>query len=240
VPASPLVSGDPTATSRLVPRWGLFLFTLPLLLAGSARSDTRIVLDGGRVSIHAESTPLAEILGRFAKATGAEIVFESTQPRQILSVGIEADSEVEALVRLLEGQGVNYALRLDPTGREVEMVVISAKAGLAAAAAPPTRTPRTLPPMERTPEDVDQTQTFVPEIAEEPDPASSGNIPERVINPVFGPSQPQPPSAASYPGSVAAPGTTPAGAPASPAPRPSYPDSPSYPGRASYPGSPRE
>jgi hypothetical protein len=205
-------------------------------MGGSARSDTRIVLDGGRVSIHAESTPLAEILGRFAKATGAEIVFESTQPRQILSVGIEADSEVDALVRLLEGQGVNYAVRLDPTGREIEMLVINAKAGLAAAAASPTRTPRTPPPMERSPEDIDQTPTFAPDVVEEPEPSPSGNVPERVINPVWSPSQPEPPGAASYPGTIAAPGTAP-----SPSSSPSArPDSPAYPGRASYPGSSRE
>lgn len=219
------------------------VLVLPLLMEGSARSDTRVLLDGGRVSIHAESTPLSEVLSRFAQVTGAEIVFESTRPQQLVSVGIETGSEAEALVRLLEGQGLNYALRLDPTGRKVELLFISSPKGGTGAATLPS--PRTLRPglrPERPHEEPEETQTFAPDIVEEPDPTMSGTVQERVINPVWAPTQPEAPVTASYPGTsaVPAPGPGMVPSPASSAPPPSYPDSPSYPGRASYPGSSRE
>jgi hypothetical protein len=206
-------------------------------MGGSARSDTRVLLDGGRVSIHAESARLAEVLSRFGQVTGTEIVFQSAQPEQLVSVGIETDSEAEALMRLLEGQGVNYVLRLDPTGREVEMIIITAKA--AAAGSPPPGAigaRRPLISQERAPEEVEQ--TF--EVIEEPDPAAlSGSVPERQTNTVFGPAQPEAPAAASYPGMV--PGAAPSQSSPSPSsPSPSaFPGPIAYPGRASYPG-PRE
>jgi len=227
------------------------LLALPLA-GGAARSDTRVLLDHGRVSIHSESAPLAEVLSRFAEATGAKIVYETARPRQLVSVVIEASSATEAVARLLEGQGLNYVLRLDPTGQNVEMLVLTGSAAPPAAAGGGSRTPRS--PAAPPPEEMDEVppeegdQTFAPDAAEGQDPSMP---PEDAMNPgmlapwpgaVPGappglepsnpgapsgsaapePGQPQPPAPASYPGG------------------PPVPPPPVYPGPASYPGSPGE
>ncbi len=130
------------------------LLAVPLVVTGDVRPDARVLLlDQGRVSIHSKSTPLTEILSRFAQATGAEIVYESARPRQLVSVVIEAGTAAEAIAQLLEGQGLNYALRLDPTGKKVEMLVITGSTSPTPAAAGAGRSPRPVAPAVRSPEE---------------------------------------------------------------------------------------
>jgi hypothetical protein len=211
-----------------------------------------VLLDRERVSIHSESTPLADILTRFAQATGAKVVYEAARPRQLVSVVIDAGSAAEAIAMLLEGQGLNYVLRLDPTGQKVEMLVVTGSAGPPAASARATRAPRS--PAASPPEEIQEVppgevdQPFAPDAAEGQDPSVP---PEDAQNPALvapwpgavpgappglepsnpeaptgsaspEPGQPQPPAPASYPGS------------------PPVPPPPVYPGPASYPGSPGE
>ena len=173
----------PVARVRLVIRLTALLLALPLA-GGAARSDTRVLLDPGRVSIHSESAPLAEVLSRFAEATGAKIVYETARPRQLVSVVIEASSAAEAITRLLEGQGLNYVLRLDPTGQNVEMLVVTGSAAPPAAAGGASRTSRA--PAAPPPEEMDEAppgevdQTFAPDAAEGQDPSMP---PEDAMNP---------------------------------------------------------
>jgi len=96
---------------------------LPLLAVGSP-SAIDVSVRADRVVVHSTAAPLSDILTRFAQAAGAELVYESSRPRQLVSVGIEAGSQAEALSRLLEGQGLNYALRLGPNGRDIQLLVI--------------------------------------------------------------------------------------------------------------------
>ena len=207
-------------------------------MGGSAHSDTQVKVDAGRVTIHAASTPLADILSRFGQVTGAEVVYETTRPQQVVSVGIDTDSEADAVLRLLEGQGLNYVLRLDPTGREVEMLVIVGKAGTAGPTAATggsanTRRERASRPPEPEP-DEDVIQTFTPEpVVEEPAertvvaPPSPPSLPspspsDRGGIPVWNPSQPQTPVPVSNPGTMRPPTLPTVPAPSAPAPA-SYP-----------------
>jgi hypothetical protein len=234
------------------------LLALPLLPGPSARSDTPVLLvDHGRVSIHASSAPLAEILGRFAQATGAEVVYEAPRPRQLVSVVIDAGSAAEAIAQLLEGQGLNYVLRLDPSGQKVEMLVITGSTSPAAASAGAARPQRPGPTVTRTPEELSDAAPgeldlpFVPGAESPEPPAPPETSPDDATDSV-----PPPPWPGAVPG--AAPGMTPAspsvpsGLPAmepvqpqppaaasypGPAPvSPPIPSPPSYPGPASYPG----
>jgi len=244
---------------RLVIRLTALLLALPLA-GGAARSDTRVLLDHGRVSIHSESAPLADILTRFAQATGAKVVYEAARPRQLVSVVIDAGSAAEAIAMLLEGQGLNYVLRLDPTGHNVEMLLVTGSAGPPAASAGATRAPRS--PPAPPPEEMDEVSPgeadapFAPGAAEAQDPSvPPGTSPEDAMNPALAapwpgaapgtapglePSNPEAPSgsAAPQPGQPQppAPASYPGGAPGSPP----VPPPPVYPGPASYPGSPGE
>jgi hypothetical protein len=249
----------PVARGRLIVRLTALLLALPLA-GGAARSETRVLLDHGRVSIHAESAPLTEVLVRFAQATGAEVVYETARPRQLVSVVIEASSAAEAIARLLEGLGLNYVLRLDPTGQNVEMLVLTGSAGPPAAPAGANRAQRSpaAPPPEETyevpPGDVDQ--PFAPDAAEGQDPSVPPvTSPEDATNPALSvpwqgatpgappglePSSPQAPSGSAAPGpgqpQPPAPASYPGGGPGSPP----VPPPPVYPGPASYPGNPGE
>jgi hypothetical protein len=241
---------------QCVLRLTAFLLALPLA-SGAALSDARVVLDRGRVSIHSQSTPLAEILSRFAQATGAEVVYETSRPRQLLSVVIEAPSAAEAIAQLLDGQGLNYALRLDPTGKNVQMLVVTGSGSLPAAAVGPTRTPHSSPAP--APEDegeaLEETdQPIAQDAVEAPDPSAPlGTVPGDVRTPAEAPSwsgaapgvqpgvdstNPAAPSGFPVPqpgfpqppAPASYPATTPVGSPA--------PPPPVYPGPASYPGAP--
>ena len=228
-----------------------------LLASGVVRSDTRVLLDRGRVSIHSQAAPLADILSRFAQATGTKVVYEAARPRQLVSVVIEAGSAAEAIAQLLEGQGLNYALRLDPTGTSVEMLIITGSAS-PTATAEATRTPRASPPSFRAPEEVEEEvpggaeEPFAPDAPEGLDhpPPAPGAPPEDATNPAVGapwpvapgvapgpdPSNPQPPSGPPAPEpappQVPAPVSYPGRAPV----RQPVPSPPVYPGPASYPG----
>ena len=133
------------APSRLVMRLVCVLLALPLAAGETAPFDVRVEVEPGRVCIDARSEPLTEILSRFAKVTGAEILYEAQRPRQIVSVRIEADTAGDALAQLLEGQGLNYALRLDASGRKVEMLVITGSASAVAASGSADRNRRSTP-----------------------------------------------------------------------------------------------
>jgi hypothetical protein len=198
-----------------------------------------VLLDHGRVSIRSESAPLADILTRFAQATGAEVVYEAARPRQLVSVVIEAASPAEAIARLLEGQGLDYALRLDPTGRNVEMLIFTGATSPTAAPAGAGRSPRAFPPPEE-PEEVEPFEsdappaefnvTPVPEANEGPEPSASPGMPpaDLLMTPALGVqgAVPGAPAGAELSSPVAPSGSV--------APEPGQPQPPAV---ASYPGS---
>jgi hypothetical protein len=215
------------------------------LLAVRSQSDVDVTLRDNRVFVRTVRAPLAEILSRFAQATGAEVVYESARPRQLVSVVIEAATTAEAIARLLEGQGLNYAVRLDPTGKNVEMLVITGSTSPPAAAAGAGRTSSPITPAWRPPEEDAEAdageldQPFAPEEPAAPEPAAPPATPpaDSTTNP-----------AARSPWLGGAPGAPPgiessspgpmSGAPpiaGSPTPEPGQPQ---VPGAASYPGSP--
>jgi hypothetical protein len=238
---------------RLVVRLTVLGF-LALPLAGrAALSDARVLLDHGRVTIHSQSAPLADILTRFAQATGAEVVYEAARPRQLMSVAIDATSPAEAIAQLLEGQGLNYALRLDPTGTKVEMLVVTGSGGPVAAAAGASRgarrSPTTIPDetYEETPAEDDAGP--LPDAAEFAEPPAPTDVPmEESLSPGLVPYTGAAPTAPAGVETPPDPGTGTSGAepgsprPPSPASYPAgapvvapVPTPPVFPGPASYP-----
>jgi hypothetical protein len=206
-----------------------------VLLAARSQPDIDVTLRGGRVVVRAVGAPLADILTRFGQATGAQIVYEAPRPRQLVTVVIEADSPAAAVAQLLEGQGLNYVLRLDPVGKGVEMLVIAGSGNATPTSAGAARNPRASPPAFRPPEEEDQSEPgeveapLVPEAAESAEPSTPpgtpGQGPPSPETPpgsaVPEPGRPQPPAPASYPGSAPV--------------NPPAPQPPVFPEPASYP-----
>ncbi|HSD27213.1 MAG TPA: STN domain-containing protein [Vicinamibacteria bacterium] len=203
------------------------------LLATPSHPEVQVTLRDGRVVVRATGAPLAEVLKSFAEATGTEVVYDATRPRQLVTVAIEAGSAAEALAQLLEGQGLNYVLRLDPTGKVVEMLFVAGSASPsptpAGSARNRARPPSFRPPEERAPEEPDEIEpSLAPEGAEGVDP-SAGSPPGDAANPVPG---------EAWPG--IAPGVTPdqepSGSGTPPGSTPPQPGQPQPPAPASYPG----
>lgn len=100
-----------------------------VLLAPSARAEVRVRVASGQVDIDASAAPLADVLDRLARQTGMEIVYEGTPPRQRITLALAGRSATEAVLAILEGQGLNYALVSDPTGTRVQTLIIAGPAG---------------------------------------------------------------------------------------------------------------
>jgi hypothetical protein len=211
------------------------------LLAARPQNDVEVTLQDNRVVVRTLRAPLADVLSRFAQATGTEVVYESARPRQLVSVVIESDSAAGAIAQLLEGQGLNYVLRLDPTGKKVEMLVITGSTSPSAASAGTAR-PGAGPPVLRPPEEDSEVE---PGEADPPFAAEVDESPEPPAPPAPSPAEPQtqtPAMGSPWPGPTpgAAPGmslspglTSPSTISGSPAPEPGQPQ---VPGAASYPG----
>jgi hypothetical protein len=219
---------------RLLLRLAVPLLALPAT-GGAALSDARVDLENGRVSIRSRSAPLSEVLTRFAQATGAEVVYETARPRQLVSVLIDESSPAEAIARLLEGQGLNYALRLDRTGRNVELLVVSGSGTPATAAGTGTaRAPAPARVEEPFEAGEDDEGPIVPDAVEEQEAATPGPGPvDDLTAPQAAPFGGWAPGS-SYGPEPSAPSTAP-GASGFPAPEPAPPQPP---GAASYPSAP--
>jgi hypothetical protein len=109
---------------------------LVLLSGRGLSSGTEVRVVGPRVVVQANGVPLTDVLSRFSQATGTKIVYDAAKPRQLVTVQIDAASQAEALSQLLEGQGLSYALRLDPSGVGVDMLFLMSKGQATASAAP--------------------------------------------------------------------------------------------------------
>jgi hypothetical protein len=116
-----------------------------LLLTGSlAAAEVAIRVAGEEVAVNATAAPLADVLDDLARKTGMEVVYEGSPPRQRVTLALEDRSPTEAVLGILEGQGLNYALVADVTGTRVQKLIVAGPAGTgtisgSGAPAPPTR-----------------------------------------------------------------------------------------------------
>ncbi|HEY7412185.1 MAG TPA: hypothetical protein VII13_15670 [Vicinamibacteria bacterium] len=156
---------------RLVLAFGLALAGVPAMAAPPSVSQS-----GGLVDVTATATPVSEVLDRLARETGMKLVYEGPHPRTLVSVTVTAATPAQAVFRVLEGLGVGYATRLDPTGTKVESLLVVGSSGgppRATGAPPPAmRTFEEKPPPpddeEEVVEDVEgneeePAETFVPD-----------------------------------------------------------------------------
>jgi len=107
---------------------------LCVLAASPLCAEVEVRVADNRVSLHAVSAPLSEILNSLARQTGMRLSCDVPCPRQALTATLENRTPGEAVLSLLEGLGVNYALVMDRSGARVEQLLIL---GTAAAEAPP-------------------------------------------------------------------------------------------------------
>lgn len=151
-----------------------WLFGFALLAARPAAAEVTVAVNDGRVDVAARGAPLSDVLERLARQTGMQVSYEGAPPRNLVTAAVQAATPAQAVLSVLEGLGVNYALQLDRTGREVRTLLLVTTRGNVPAAAPPLPLPRPrIPPPPPPQEDPDEP------MAEEDDPVPHAVRPER-------------------------------------------------------------
>jgi hypothetical protein len=114
-----------------------------LLAAGTASAGVEVRAQGELVDVRSTATPVSEVLDRLGRELGMKVVYESAPPRQALTLSLEGRTPAEAVVGILEGLGLNYALVMDATGTRVKTLMITGAAS--ASAGPPPAPSRPAP-----------------------------------------------------------------------------------------------
>jgi hypothetical protein len=205
-----------------------------------AAAEVNVAVSDGRVNLSARSAPLADVLDRLARQIAMEVTYEGAPPRNLVTAVFQAATPAQAVLSVLEGLGLNYAIQLDRTGRQVRTLLLVSRTGgsampVGAPALPPSVRPPAPPPDESDEEPMVEEDEPAVEVRPER-PGHRMGRPGRPVRPgVFEPSIPSAmpfpaPSAPrpAYPVSPFAPvAPTPGPAPAVPPPQPQDPNSPS-------------
>jgi hypothetical protein len=139
------------------------LTTAAVLVATFGAAQTEVRRSGDKVDVRATAASISEVLDRLARETGMKVSYDGAAPRARISVNIIGVTPVQAVLSVLEGQGLNYAMRMDPTGARVETLLLVS--GGTASASAPAPTPRAPRPVERDPEPPEAEEEAPVEIA---------------------------------------------------------------------------
>ena len=183
---------------------------LALLAARPAAPDTEVRKAGEKLDVRANGAPVSEVLDRIARETGMKVTYDGAPPRARITVTLSGVTPAQAVLAVLEGQGLNYALRMDPRAVRIETLLLVAGSGAGASvpAARPQPGPR---PIDREP-DVAEPEEEAPSEAPAPAPEERRPFPFPGGPPPTGPAMPlalptPPPVAPGAPGASPAPST---------------------------------
>jgi len=88
----------------------------------------------GRIDVTVQSVPLAEALECLSQRTGLKVVYDGVSaPRQLVSTSVKGATIAEAVEKLFEAQGMNYALGLDENGKRAGLLMVSSRPSVASA-----------------------------------------------------------------------------------------------------------
>lgn len=187
-----------------------------LLAAGHGAAQTEVRRSGDKVDVRATASAVSEVLDSLARETGMKVSYDGPPPRARVSVSLTGLTPAQAVLSVLEGQGLNYVLRMDPAGTRVETLLLVAS-GAAAPPATPATPPRPLTgpprPIEREPDTSEPEEEAPSEVAPPPEEKRPG-----LPFPGF-PGFPSPPSGPAMPLTMPTPAPPAAASPAPPAPQ---------------------
>ena len=163
--------------------------TAAVLSAALGAAQTEVRRAGDKLDVRATAAAVSEVLDRIARETGMKVSYDGAPPRARISMNLTGVTPAHAVLSVLEGQGLNYALRLDPSGAKVEtLLLVSGGTSTAAAPQPAPRAPR---PIEREPEPAEAEEEAPPEVAPAVEERRPGfPFPGGFPNPPSGPAMP--------------------------------------------------
>jgi hypothetical protein len=84
-----------------------------------------IQIRGERVDIHADNTPLVQILNGVAWEAKMKIVYDAPPPQDPVTVNIQNATLSDAISDLLRGHGLIYVAKMDAAGTRVDTLVLT-------------------------------------------------------------------------------------------------------------------
>lgn len=117
---------------RYTPPMGRFAIAaaLALILSAPLHAGVEITSSGNRWDVTAAGAPVSEVLDGLARKTRMKVIYEGGIPRTPVTVELRGRTPAEAVLGVLEGLGLNYALVLDVSGTEVETLMIVGTGGV--------------------------------------------------------------------------------------------------------------
>jgi len=159
---------------------------LAALSPASPYAETRVQLNRGRLTIYAKNASIPEILSHIRDKTGMRIIYDGAPPQEeSIQLAITDETPVAAIVGLLEHRAIKYAMVLDGSGSQIDVLLIT-----------------TAPPPPRQLETLDQ-PLQMGDMGNFEEPERSNEPPPPVNDPATLPPPVPPPDSASAPASTA-------------------------------------
>jgi hypothetical protein len=95
------------------------------LMVATARADVRVAVHDGRMDILATRVSIAEILDRVASQTGMKVIYDGPRPQKVITKSVLNWTPANAVLGILEGEGLNYAVILNPASTQVETLLLT-------------------------------------------------------------------------------------------------------------------
>src|SRR6266508_346422 len=99
-----------------------------LLLAVSflqASPNLVIRVSDGAVDVEARSVRVGDLLDRVAEKTGMKVIYDGHRPSDLVTVSLKHRTQLEAVLAILQGLNVNYALTTDVTQRRITTLIVT-------------------------------------------------------------------------------------------------------------------
>jgi hypothetical protein len=143
-------------------RRGVIAWALVAVAAAPSRGGVEVTVGERGLDVRAARAPLAEVLDGLARKTRMKVVYEGARPHALVTVELRERTPAQAVLGVLEGLGLNYALVMNAAGTEVETLIFPGGGGSAAAA--PGRPSPSRPSSPRVPDE--QPDTDMPDDVE--------------------------------------------------------------------------
>jgi hypothetical protein len=98
------------------------------LLAANAAADVKVTRHGTRMDIAVSKATVAEILDTISKETGMKVIFDGPRPPREITKSVADRTPADAVLGILEGEGLNFAVILNPAGTQIETLLVTGPA----------------------------------------------------------------------------------------------------------------
>jgi hypothetical protein len=98
---------------------------LAAVSVSTGAAEVQIKVREGRMTVEAANVSIAEILDRLSKHTGMKVIYDGPPPTQNVKVSLTERTPADAVLGVLEGRGLNFAVIMNPAGTQVQTLLVS-------------------------------------------------------------------------------------------------------------------